>query len=163
MKVEDDDLRNACATVYNDAMAEIQRSTNGRILPMALMPWWNIDHCVAELERAVENGARVNAARKKANEAEEATESAGDGEAEESKVGDAEALFEAVESQAEGSDYEKCVSAGSCRQSEAVRGQGGTRRGTRVFWTRRGALRMSYTLSSFAGRLTCSETSSDTL
>ena len=27
----------------------------------------------------------------------------------------------AVESQAEGSDYEKCVSAGSCRQSEAVR------------------------------------------
>jgi len=56
MKVDDYDLRNACATVYNDAMAEIQRDTKGRILPMALMPWWNIDHCVAELERAASLG-----------------------------------------------------------------------------------------------------------
>ena len=44
-----------------------------------------------------------NAARKKANEAEAAAAAAGadDGEAEESKAGDAETLFEAVESQAD--------------------------------------------------------------
>lgn len=58
LKVEDQDLRRACATVYNDAMAEIQRDTNERILPMALMPWWNIDHCVEEVERAKGMGLR---------------------------------------------------------------------------------------------------------
>lgn len=58
MKVEDHELRRACATVYNDAMAEIQADTGGRILPMALMPWWNIDHCVAEIARASEMGLR---------------------------------------------------------------------------------------------------------
>ena len=46
LKVEDDELRKLCATVYNDAMAEIQAETGDRVLPMALMPWWNIDDCV---------------------------------------------------------------------------------------------------------------------
>jgi predicted TIM-barrel fold metal-dependent hydrolase len=58
MKIEDQALRRACATIYNDAMAEIQADTNERILPMALMPWWNIDHCVAEVERAATMGLR---------------------------------------------------------------------------------------------------------
>ena len=58
MKVEDEDLRRACATVYNDAMAEIQSETNERILPMALMPWWNIEHSIAEVERAKQMGLR---------------------------------------------------------------------------------------------------------
>jgi predicted TIM-barrel fold metal-dependent hydrolase len=58
MKVEDLELRRICATVYNDAMAEIQADTGERILPMALMPWWNIEHCVAEVERAVDMGLR---------------------------------------------------------------------------------------------------------
>jgi predicted TIM-barrel fold metal-dependent hydrolase len=54
MKIEDDDLRLACAQIYNDAMAEIQSDSKQRLLPMALMPWWNIDHCVLEVQRAVE-------------------------------------------------------------------------------------------------------------
>ncbi len=58
LKIDDSDLRQACATIYNDAMAEIQADTGGRILPMALMPWWNIEHCVAEVERAAEMGLR---------------------------------------------------------------------------------------------------------
>ncbi len=58
IKIEDDDLRRACAEIYNDAMAEIQSDSNGRLLPMALMPWWNIDHCVAEVQRALKLGLR---------------------------------------------------------------------------------------------------------
>ena len=58
MKVEDRDLRRACATIYNDAMAEIQADTGERILPMALVPWWNIEDSVAEVERASEMGLR---------------------------------------------------------------------------------------------------------
>ena len=58
LTVEDQDLRLACATIYNDAMAEIQADTSDRILPMALMPWWNIEHCMAEVERAAEMGLR---------------------------------------------------------------------------------------------------------
>ena len=58
LKVEDDELRLRCATVYNDAMAEIQRETGERILPMALMPWWKIDDCVREVERSSDLGLR---------------------------------------------------------------------------------------------------------
>lgn len=58
MKVEDQELRQACVTIYNDYMAEVQADSNERILPMALMPWWNIDHCVAEIERAKNMGLR---------------------------------------------------------------------------------------------------------
>ena len=38
MKVEDGDLRLACARIYNEAMAEIQADSGDRLLPMALMP-----------------------------------------------------------------------------------------------------------------------------
>lgn len=58
MQIEDEDLRLACATVYNDAMVEIQRESNERIFPMALVPWWNIDACAAEIRRAHEMGLR---------------------------------------------------------------------------------------------------------
>jgi predicted TIM-barrel fold metal-dependent hydrolase len=58
MKIEDDDLRRACATIYNDAMAEIQSDTGERILPMALVPWWNIEHSCAEVVRAKQLGLR---------------------------------------------------------------------------------------------------------
>jgi len=58
MKIEDDDLRLACAQIYNDAMAEIQADSKGRLLPMALMPWWNIDQSVREVERATEMGLK---------------------------------------------------------------------------------------------------------
>jgi len=49
--VKDLELRNLCASLYNDAMAEIQEQSNGRIMGMALLPWWDIDATVAEVER----------------------------------------------------------------------------------------------------------------
>jgi predicted TIM-barrel fold metal-dependent hydrolase len=58
MKVEDLDLRRACAQIYNDAMAEVQADSKERLLPMALMPWWNIEQSVEEVQRAVELGLR---------------------------------------------------------------------------------------------------------
>ncbi|NRA08772.1 MAG: amidohydrolase [Myxococcales bacterium] len=58
LKVEDPELRLLCARIYNDAMAEIQAESGERLLPMALMPWWNIEHSIAEVERASELGLR---------------------------------------------------------------------------------------------------------
>ncbi len=58
MKVEDSDLRLACAQIYNDAMAEIQADSGDRLLPMALMPWWNIEQSVEEVERAKSLGLK---------------------------------------------------------------------------------------------------------
>ncbi len=58
VSLEDDELRRLCATVYNDAMAEIQSDTGERILPMALMPWWKIEDCVDVVRRACEMGLR---------------------------------------------------------------------------------------------------------
>ena len=58
VELEDDELRKLCATVYNDAMAEIQTNSGDRILPMALMPWWNIADCVDEVKRAAEMDMR---------------------------------------------------------------------------------------------------------
>ncbi|MBV1917291.1 MAG: amidohydrolase [Sphingomonadaceae bacterium] len=44
--------------VYNDAMADMQKDSGDRIYPMALLPWWDIDHSVAELERCAKMGFR---------------------------------------------------------------------------------------------------------
>ncbi|MEZ4333388.1 MAG: amidohydrolase family protein [Myxococcota bacterium] len=58
MKVKDDGLRLACARIYNEAMAEIQADSKGRLFPMALMPWWNIEQSVAEVAHAKEMGMK---------------------------------------------------------------------------------------------------------
>jgi len=58
MKVEDDDLRLTCARIYNEAMGEIQTESNERLLPMALMPWWNIEQSIEEVQRAKDMGLR---------------------------------------------------------------------------------------------------------
>jgi predicted TIM-barrel fold metal-dependent hydrolase len=58
MKVEDGALRLACARIYNEAMAEIQAQCGGRIFPMALMPWWNIQQSVEEVARAKSLGMK---------------------------------------------------------------------------------------------------------
>jgi predicted TIM-barrel fold metal-dependent hydrolase len=50
-EIEDVDLRTACVTIYNDAAATIQRESSGRLMPLALVPWWDIDQTVAELRR----------------------------------------------------------------------------------------------------------------
>jgi predicted TIM-barrel fold metal-dependent hydrolase len=56
--LDDPVLKVLCATLYNDAMADIQAEGSGRLYPMALLPWWDIDASVAEAERAHGLGLR---------------------------------------------------------------------------------------------------------
>ncbi len=57
MKVEPE-LRLESLRIYNDAMAEMQQESGNRILPMALLPWWDVDLSVAELERCARLGLK---------------------------------------------------------------------------------------------------------
>jgi predicted TIM-barrel fold metal-dependent hydrolase len=54
----DDDLRLVSTQIYNDAMAEMQAESGGRLLPMALLPWWDVKQAVAEAERCHAMGLR---------------------------------------------------------------------------------------------------------
>jgi predicted TIM-barrel fold metal-dependent hydrolase len=47
----DEDLRLVSTQIYNDALAEMQAESGGRLLGMPLLPWWNIKQSVAEAER----------------------------------------------------------------------------------------------------------------
>ena len=51
MKIEDAALRNFCVQAYNDAAAEIQRVSGGRLLPQAMLPFWEPREAARELER----------------------------------------------------------------------------------------------------------------
>lgn len=54
----DPDLKLLCTQIYNDAMGEIQEESGGRLLPMALLPWWDIKLAMAEVERCHAMGMR---------------------------------------------------------------------------------------------------------
>jgi predicted TIM-barrel fold metal-dependent hydrolase len=56
--VEDVALRTACLEIFNDASAEMQAQSGDRLLPMALLPAWDIDLCVREVQRARDLGLR---------------------------------------------------------------------------------------------------------
>ncbi len=56
MKIDDLALRNFCITAYNDAIAELQAKGGGRILPQALVPFWDGELAAAELIRCHELG-----------------------------------------------------------------------------------------------------------
>jgi predicted TIM-barrel fold metal-dependent hydrolase len=51
-KIPDSELRTACVAIYNDAVAEIQRESGGRLLPLALVPWWDSEQAMKEVRRA---------------------------------------------------------------------------------------------------------------
>lgn len=57
MKVEPE-LRLEALRIYNDAMADMQAESGNRILPMALLPWWDVDLSVAEMERCAKMGLK---------------------------------------------------------------------------------------------------------
>lgn len=54
----DRSLLNTCIEVYNDWSAEIMEESGGRLLPMAVMPAWDVDDCVREARRAHRLGFR---------------------------------------------------------------------------------------------------------
>ena len=57
-EVADPVLKALCATIFNDAMAELQEESGERLFPMAILPWWDIDAAVAEVARAHSLGLR---------------------------------------------------------------------------------------------------------
>jgi predicted TIM-barrel fold metal-dependent hydrolase len=54
----DPELRLVATRILNDALAEMQAQSKNRIYPMAMMPWWDIEACVAEAERCADMGLR---------------------------------------------------------------------------------------------------------
>ena len=56
--VDDPALCRLAIEIYNDAMAEIQADSGNRLLPLPLMPAWDVDTCVSEARRVAGLGAR---------------------------------------------------------------------------------------------------------
>jgi len=56
--IEDDVLKRLVIELYNDRMAEIQRDSGNRLLPMPIMPAWDVGLCTTEAERVAALGAR---------------------------------------------------------------------------------------------------------
>ncbi|ONH24089.1 amidohydrolase family protein [Pseudofrankia asymbiotica] len=56
--VDDAALTRLTIQIYNDEMAEIQEQSGNRLLPLPLMPAWDIDFCVSEARRVAALGAR---------------------------------------------------------------------------------------------------------
>jgi predicted TIM-barrel fold metal-dependent hydrolase len=54
MRIEDAALRDFCITAYNDGVAEVQRASGGRLLPQAMLPFWDVRASARELERCHE-------------------------------------------------------------------------------------------------------------
>jgi len=50
-QVGDLELRLLSATLYNDAMAEIQATSGDRLFPMGILPWWDVGAAVTEIGR----------------------------------------------------------------------------------------------------------------
>lgn len=56
--VEDVELRTVCLEIFNDASAQLQDESGNRLLPMALLPAWDVDASVREAQRAADLGLR---------------------------------------------------------------------------------------------------------
>jgi predicted TIM-barrel fold metal-dependent hydrolase len=56
--VADPELRTLCLEIFNDASAQIQADSGDRLLPMALLPAWDVDECVREIRRVKDLGLR---------------------------------------------------------------------------------------------------------
>jgi predicted TIM-barrel fold metal-dependent hydrolase len=57
-QIADQDLCRIAVEIYNDGMAEIQADSGNRLLPMPLMPAWDIDLAIAEAKRVAGLGVR---------------------------------------------------------------------------------------------------------
>jgi predicted TIM-barrel fold metal-dependent hydrolase len=57
-QIADQDLCRIAVEIYNDGMAEIQADSGNRLLPMPLMPAWDIDLAISEAKRVAGLGVR---------------------------------------------------------------------------------------------------------
>jgi len=55
-QVQDPELRLLSLAIWNDAMAEMQEESGGRLNGMAIIPWWDRDLAVAEIQRIHDMG-----------------------------------------------------------------------------------------------------------
>jgi len=56
--IKDPETIGLCIKLYNDAMAEVQEESNDRLIPMPIMPAWDIGACVKEAQRCAAMGYR---------------------------------------------------------------------------------------------------------
>jgi predicted TIM-barrel fold metal-dependent hydrolase len=56
--VDDPELRLLCVQIYNDAMAEVQEESGRRLLPMPVLPAWDVEASAKEAERVAGLGLR---------------------------------------------------------------------------------------------------------
>jgi predicted TIM-barrel fold metal-dependent hydrolase len=56
LALEDRDLQIAIVSAYNDYVREFCEVGRGRFLPVASLPFWNVEACIAEMERCAELG-----------------------------------------------------------------------------------------------------------
>lgn len=54
----DPELRLVTVQIFNDAMAELQHASGGRICPMALLPWWDPQDAAEEMRRIIDLGMK---------------------------------------------------------------------------------------------------------
>lgn len=57
-KITDEALRLLCLTIWNDAMAEMQEESGQRLFGMAMIPWWDRDLAIKEIDRVHKMGIR---------------------------------------------------------------------------------------------------------
>lgn len=57
-RIVDPEIRLLTVRLFNDAMAEMQAESGDRLVPMAALPWWDVDAAVAEVARAHSMGLR---------------------------------------------------------------------------------------------------------
>ncbi|HTX98184.1 MAG TPA: hypothetical protein VME67_27140 [Mycobacterium sp.] len=54
--VKDGELLNLCASIYNEAMADLQRDGKGRLFPQGIIPFWDLDESVRTVEQVKDLG-----------------------------------------------------------------------------------------------------------
>ena len=52
LEITDREVRDACVSIYNDAAAELQAASGGRLRPQAILPFWDRTATLAEMRRA---------------------------------------------------------------------------------------------------------------
>jgi predicted TIM-barrel fold metal-dependent hydrolase len=58
LELQDADLRLACFQAYNDFLIDFVSADRRRLIPLMMLPFWDVDQCVTEMERCWNAGHR---------------------------------------------------------------------------------------------------------
>jgi predicted TIM-barrel fold metal-dependent hydrolase len=58
LELQDAELRLSCFQTYNDFLVEFASADTDRLIPLMLLPMWDVDACVEEISRCYESGHR---------------------------------------------------------------------------------------------------------